>query len=275
MRVCKAAVCGVVMSFFLAPAIEAQNPADSRDAWAILKTGTTAANKSDHIAAIRALGLVENDAAAKELALKALTDQAPEVRTAAEFALGGMKAQDAAGRIFAVVKSDPDVGVVLAGARALIELGDERVFEIYYAVLTGQMKSGQSLMEQQQRMLHDPKKMAQFGFETGISFVPFAGLGWGAYKMISKDDVSPVRAAAAAVLAKDPDPKSERGLESVLFDKSWLVRLAAVTALAQRNDPSALPKLVPLLTDAKPAVRYATAATIVRLSKPGVASAKS
>src|SRR5437667_8175066 len=54
--------------------------------------------------------------------------------------------------------------------------------------------------------LGDPKKMAQLGFEEGIGFIPFAGMGWKAIKEVRKDDSSPVRAASARVLAEDPDP---------------------------------------------------------------------
>ena len=79
---------------------------------------------------------------------------------------------------------------------------------VYYAVLTGETKTGKELMTEQKKMLNDPKKMAQFGFEQGIGFIPFAGLGYGAIKTFTKDDKSPVRAAAAIALASDPDPKS-------------------------------------------------------------------
>ena len=51
-------------------------------------------------------------------------------------------------------------------------------------------------MADQKKMLSDPKKMAQFGFEEGIGFIPFAGVGLGAVKAFTKDDVSPVRAAS-------------------------------------------------------------------------------
>src|SRR5260370_555192 len=79
-----------------------------------------------------------------------------------------------------------------------------------------------------------------YGFEGGIGFIPFAGIGWGAIKAIRKDDSSPVRAAAAKVLAKDPDPAATKALADAVGDKSWLVRAAALEALAKRGDPSVL-----------------------------------
>jgi len=62
----------------------------------------------------------------------------------------------------------------------------------YYEVLTGQRKAGKGLISlSQTSILKDPKKMAQLGFEEGIGFVPFAGVGWVAIKTITKDDTSP------------------------------------------------------------------------------------
>jgi HEAT repeat protein len=108
---------------------------------------------------------------------------------------------------------------------------------VYYAVLTGERKTGESLIDEEKKMLNDPKKLATFGFEEGIGFVPFGGLGYGVFKTLTKDDVSPVRAAAAVALAYDPDPKSGEALVKAASDKSWIVRAAALDAIAQRNDP--------------------------------------
>jgi HEAT repeat protein len=242
---------------------------DAENAWAILKAAVVATNLEDRTAATRVLGLIENDATARDLALAALDDPKPEVRAAGADALGNMKAKDAKGRLRDIIKSDQEITVVVSAAHALVLLGDDEGYEVYYAILTGEMKSGKSLLEQQKKMLHDPKKLAEFGFEQGIGFVPFAGMGWTAYKLISKDDVSPVRAAAAKVLTNDPDPKSEQALIGVLTDKSWVVRMAALDALAHRGNATIIPQIDPVLSDEKPAVRYMAAATIIRLSKPG------
>jgi len=116
-------------------------------------------------------------------------------------------------------------------------------------------------------MLSDPRKMAQFGFEQGIGFVPFAGLGYGIFKKLTKDDSSPVRAAAAITLAKDPDPKSGDALVVAVPDKSSIVRAAALDAIAQRNDPQLIVRIMRALNDDKPEAQYTAAATIYRLSK--------
>src|SRR5882762_8317679 len=67
------------------------------------------------------------------------------------------------------------------------------------------------MMKDQKKRLKDPKKIAQFGFEQGIGFIPFAGGGMGVFKAVTKDAAAPVRAAAAKILAKDPDAKSGEG----------------------------------------------------------------
>jgi HEAT repeat protein len=136
---------------------------------------------------------------------------------------------------------------------------------VYYAVLSGQRKSGDSLVDEQKKMLNDPKKMAQLGFEQGIGFIPFAGIGLSALGMLTKDDTSPVRAAAAKVLASDPDPKSGDALVDAAFDKSWVVRAAALNAIAERGDFTLGPRIEASMDDADEKVRYIAAAAVIHL----------
>jgi HEAT repeat protein len=84
-------------------------------------------------------------------------------------------------------------------------------------------------------------------------------------KTLKKDDISPIRAAAAKVLTNDSDPKTLAALESATSDDSWLVRSAAIDALTQRNDPTAISTLATHLDDDKEAVRYAAAAGVIHL----------
>jgi HEAT repeat protein len=234
-------------------------------AWSILQIGVAENVPESRAAAVSVLGLIENNSKAVELALKALKDGNPEVRTASADALGRMKAKNAASTLEAVIKDEKEVSVVLAGARSLIALGDTRGYAVYYAILTGEKKSGGGLLDDQKKMLKDPKKMAQFGFEQGVGFIPFAGVGLGAFKAMTKDDASPVRAAAAKILAKDPDPKSTEALIEASSDSHWIVRVAALDALAQRGDPATLPSIDPKLDDEKDVVKYTAAAAIVHL----------
>ena len=260
------AVLPAILLFALGPYALAQAPVDK--AWTVLQAGLAGKTLAERALAVRVLGLLENDPKAPDLALKALGDGNPEVRAAAADALGEMEAKSAAGKLAEVILSDEkDVSVILACARAMIELGDNRGYGVYYAVLTGERKSGGALLDDQKKMLSDPKKMAQFGLEQGIGFVPFGGMAYSGFKMLTKDDVSPVRAAAARVLIKDPDPKSGEALLNAASDKRWIVRMAALDSLARRGDPAVIPQIASKLDDEKNAVRYTAAAAIIRLSE--------
>lgn len=202
-----------------------------------------------------------NDAKALKVAGKALSDDKPEVRLAAAAALGDMKSRTSIPKLREAL-DDKDPTVALAAAHSLELMHDDSAYEVYYEVLTGQRKARASKTS----MLRDPKKMAQLGFEEGIGFIPFAGIGWGAIKAIRKDDSSPVRAAAATVLARDPDPATTKALADAVGDKSWMVRAAALEALAKRGDPSALDTVALYMSDEKDVVKYTAAAAVLRLA---------
>jgi HEAT repeat protein len=245
-----------------ADALSAQTTVDK--AWSALQTGLSKKG-DDRIIAIRVLGLLENNPKATEIATGLLADNDPDVRTAAADVLGQIHARSALPKLRAIIKTDKEPSVVIAAARALIALGDLNGYGVYYAVLTGEKKSGGSLLDDQKKMLNDPKKMAQFGIEQGIGFIPFASIGLGAFKALTKDDASPVRAAACRIMAKDPDPKSGDALVAASSDKSWLVRAAALDALSHRGDSSVIPKIESKLEDDKEPVRYAAAGAIIHL----------
>jgi len=91
---------------------------------------------------------------------------------------------------------------LLAAAQALPVLHDPVAYEVYYEVLTGERKSREGLVSQGMETLKDRKKIAEFGFEEGIGFVPYADIGYSAVKAVTKDDTSPVRAAAAKTVVR-------------------------------------------------------------------------
>jgi HEAT repeat protein len=235
-----------------------------QEAWQILNTACTGDKTSRRATAIRVLGLMPNDPRALKLAEKALDDDKPEVRSAAATALGDMKSRASIAKLRAAL-DDNDPSVAMAAAHSLVQMHDDSAYEVYYEVLTGQRKAGRGLIASQTSVLKDPKKMAQLGFEEGIGFIPFAGIGWGAIKAITKDDSSPVRAAAAKVLTKDSDPAATKALADAVGDKSWLVRAAALEALAKRGDPSVLDTVQLYVSDEKDAVKYTAAAAVLRL----------
>jgi HEAT repeat protein len=241
-----------------------QTPVDR--SWSVLDAGLADKSPETRAKALNALGLITSNAKAQQMAVKALADPKPEVEAAAAEALGQMGAKSAAPKLIEALKSS-DSGVVFSAANALYTLGDPAAYEIYYAALTGERKSGQGLVESQMKMLKDPKAMAQVGFEAGLGFVPFGGLGYSVFKKATKDDTSPVRAAAAQKLIRDSDPKTSAALMQSAGDNKWLVRAAVVDAIAKRGDPSLLKAVWPLLDDTNDTVRFTAAAAILRLTK--------
>jgi hypothetical protein len=235
------------------------------EAWQILDTACTGDKTSNRATAIHVLSLMPNDAKALIVAEKALDDDKPEVRSAAAAALGDMKSRTSVPKLRQAL-DDKDPSVALAAAHSLDLMHDHSAYEVYYEVLTGQRKASRGLIASKTSVLKDPRKMAQLGFEEGIGFIPFAGIGWRSIKTIRKDDSSPVRAAAAKVLAKDPDPATTKALADAAGDKSWLVRAAALEALAKRGDPSVLDTVKLYMSDEKDAVKYTAAAAILRLT---------
>ena len=88
--------------------------------------------------------------------------------------------------------------------------------------------------------MHNPKDLAETAFEQGIGFVPFGGIGFGAFKAIhdSGQTAIVVKATAYKMLATDPDPRSGKALVDATGDPQWVIRAAAYDALARRGDKS-------------------------------------
>jgi hypothetical protein len=145
------------------------------NAWTVLHTGLSDKSTSNRSVAVRLLGLLENNPKALELALQALTDQKSDVRAASAGALGQMNAKSAIPKLQDLINTEKDSAVIITAAHSLIQLGDSIGFNVYYADLTGERKFGQGLLEEQKKMLNDPKKMARIGFEQAIGFVTLRG----------------------------------------------------------------------------------------------------
>ena len=250
----------------LSIAQDATTQTPQQTAWTVLNAGLEDNSTDLRVRAVRVLGELNGNKKAEDAALSALeNDKQPEVRAAAAQALGEMGAKDAKTQLHAAFK-DTDPSVIIAAAHSLIQLGDDRGYDVYYAVLTGQQKTGTSLTDQQKKMLKDPKKMAALGVQAGIGFIPFGGLAMTGYKMITRDDTSPVLAAAALMLAKDPDPKSGEALADASATKDkWLVRAAAFDAIAKRGDPVLLKAAEAGLQDEKDQVRISAAGAVICL----------
>jgi len=245
-----------------APPTELQ--AAGEKAWGILREGMKDGSAEKRAKAVRALGLLPGNAEAENAAINALHDKKPNVRVAAAAALGSMQAQHAKLELEgALLDSEPTVA--LAAANSLLLLHDDVGYDLYYDILTGERRANKGLIKEQLEMLKDKKKLAKLGFEEGIGFIPFAGMGYEAFKTVAKNDSSPVRAAAAKQLAHDPDPGTAKALVKATTDKNWQVRAAALEAIAQRGDPSLLPSIAAALEDANDVVRFTAAACVAHL----------
>jgi HEAT repeat protein len=238
----------------------AETPA--KTAWGILQDAAGEKSAEKRANGTRALGLITGDAKAAAMAEKALEDEKGDVRVAAAVALGEMGAKGSIPKLRKAL-FDKEPKVVLAAARSLMQLKDDPpAYEVFYAVLTGRQKTGQGLVASQLQSFQNPKNLA----ELGAGFVPFGGFGVFAFNALTKDDVSPVRAAAANVLAKDPDPQTTTALVQAVSDKSWMVRVGALQAIAKRGDPALLKDIQGAMSDAKDVVSYTASAAVIRLT---------
>jgi len=265
-----AMACAMLM--ITASVASAQDPATN--AWGVLQSAATNSSSSQRLAAMRVLQLLPGQTKAAQLAEQSLQDKEPTVRASAALSLGTMKSKSSIPKLLAMIKTEKDGDVALAEAKALTDLGNEKGYEVYYAVVTHTWKSGEGLMGGEEKELNDilknPKQMADMAFEQGIGYVPFGGIGFQAYQTIrSAEDKGPmVEAAAIKVLATDPDPRTGTALAKVATtSKSSLVRAAAYDAIARRKEKSLLPVIKAGLSDPKDEVKITAAAAVIRLSE--------
>jgi HEAT repeat protein len=257
-----ATVCFLLV--LLPSVLPAVDPPSDR-AWKLLTAGLADKSATTRAEAVHAIGLLPNVPRAQTLAENALNDPDRNVRAEAAGSLGRMNAMSARPRLRQALQ-DKDVKVVIASANALYQLKDPAAYQVYYALLTGSQKSSSGLVKSELDMLHDRKQLEKLAFEAGIGFMPYGGIGYEAWKTVTRDDASPIRAAAARGLATDPDPKSGAALAQFASDKKWQVRAGVVEAIANRGDPALLDPVLSLLDDGNGTVRYNAAAAVVRLT---------
>ncbi|HEY7305859.1 MAG TPA: HEAT repeat domain-containing protein [Bryobacteraceae bacterium] len=255
-----------LLLLFVASDAPAKGAPPVENAWSVLDYGVVDNSADRRSQAVHALAILEGNVHAGKLAEHALKDSNADVRAEAANTLGRMHATSAV-PLLKQALNDHEVNVVLSAAGALYELKDPAAYDVYYAVLTGQQKSTQGLLASQLAMLKSRKEMERLAIETGIGFIPFGSLGYQAWKTITRDNSSLVKAAAALRLASDPDSKSGQALAAACKDDSWQVRAAAAQAIAKRGDTTLMHNLTPLLNDPTDAVRYESAASLIWLSQ--------
>lgn len=238
----------------------------SNQGWPVLESALAQKNATQRVAAVRALGLISDDPHATETAEKALKDKNSSVRAAAATALGQMHASEAAGSLKQAL-DDKNLAVVMAAAQALHLLNDPACYNAYFEIYTGERKNDQGMIAQEMKVLHDPKQLAQMGFNEGVGFIPFAGIPWGAFQTIMKDKKSGAAAKAALIsaLATDPETRTGKVLLVASQNRNWVLRVAALEGIAKRGDASLLADIEPRLSDARREVRFAAAAAIIHL----------
>jgi len=233
--------------------------------WDMLWKGAHSSDAGRRSAAIQALGLLDPTPAVVRLAEGVLQDREAGVRMAAATALGEMHSTSSIPALKKAL-SDGDITVALAAARSLLLLKQKSGYSVFYAVLTGRKKSGQSLLSKQLDQLNTPEKLVGFAFDQGIGFLPYAGYAMEVLQTLKTDDNSPLRAAAARFLTNDPDPQSGQALVKACSDKDWIVRVAALRAIAMRGNPTLLSGIQTAMQDHNNKVQYTAAAAVFHLA---------
>lgn len=259
-----AAACSMVLA--LAPVAFGTQASLTGEPWRVLENGIRERKASQRVVAVRVLGLIHDDPHAADLAENALKDPNSGVRAAAATALGQMHAIEADAALKQAL-NDKHLPVVMAAAHALGLLNDPACYDVYYAFLTGERKNNSSMVSQQMQVFHDPKQVAAMGFNEGIGYVPFAGMGWEAVQTIMRDKKSGAAAKAALLtaIATDPDPRVDQLLIRETQSTTWVLRVAALEAVARRGKPALTSDINKVLGDSKAEVRDTAAATIIQL----------
>lgn len=234
-------------------------------AWDILEKGHDSHSEKERVSAVRALGQLPGNSHAVELAEQAIADKKPDVRAAAARTLERLGSSRSIPLLKETLK-DKNVKVAFAASSALLSLGDPSGYTIYREVLVGEHKSGEGPLEEEKRLVKDPKALSLMMIGVAAGFAPYGGYAWAAFEVLSKDYTGPVRVEAALKLATDRDSETKLALVKSASNRNWKVRVAALDALAQQADPRLMDTLATHLSDKKQAVRCTAASGVIRLS---------
>jgi HEAT repeat protein len=239
--------------------------APTQRAWEILEKEHDSHSTNERVNAVRALGQLPGNFHAVQLSEQAIADNKPDVRAAAALTLGRLGSRRSIPLLKEALK-DKNTKVALAASSALVSVGDSSGYAIYRDVLVGKRKSGEGAVEEEKRLVKDPKAMTLMMVGVAAGFGPYTGYAWATFEVLSKDYAGPVRVEAAMKLATDRDPETELALVKAASNPNWKVRVAALDALAQQVDPRLIDTIATHLSDKKQAVRCAAAAGIIRMS---------
>ncbi|MEP6714043.1 MAG: HEAT repeat domain-containing protein [Terriglobia bacterium] len=256
--------------------------ADRDSAWAVLDKSLSDGSADRRQEALVALSTLDgSEKGAMTRAVNALKDKDVAVRQSAALTLGQLQCKDAIPALTEALDDSPEVA--FAAAKALTAMGDPGGRDILVAVLAGERKDAPGMMTNAVRKakdkLHHPEGLLLMGAQdaTGAMFGPVSFV----FPVVKnaadlKGKGAPGRAAAAAWLAKSPDPYAVTLLEWDLNDDNQLVRVEAAKGLGIRGADDSISKLEPLLNDQHTFVRDMAAASIIRiLDRDGEAGAVS
>ena len=247
-----------------------------QQAWQALNDSLHSGDADHRRQALAALGTIDGEnMRAVKAGEEALQDKSSLVRQSAALALGQMKANNAVPALKQALNDNGEVA--FAAAKALAEMGDSSGRDVLVTVLAGERKDiSPGLMTNAIRKgkseLHNPEGLVLMGAQdaTGAMFGP-ASIVFPAVKdtLDLKGKGAPGRAAAAAFIARDPDPYAIALLEWALNDDNQFVRLEAARGLAERGNMGSITKLQALLGDQHNVVRDMAAAAIIRIDDRG------
>jgi hypothetical protein len=92
----------------------------------------------------------------------------------------------------------------------MVSLGDPSGCFVYREVPLRKRKSGEGDVEEEKRLLKDPKALSLMLLGVAAGFTPYAGYAWAMFEVFSKGYAGPVRVEAAQKLATDQDPETEK-----------------------------------------------------------------
>jgi len=77
--------------------------------------------------------------------------------------------------------------VAFAASSGLLWRGNSSGYVIYREGLVGQRKSGEGPVEDEKKLVKDPKAMTLMTLGVAMGFAPYAGHGWATFEVLSKD----------------------------------------------------------------------------------------
>jgi hypothetical protein len=242
-------------------------------AWKVIDASLAEPNSEHRLEALKAIGMIAapNPQAVQRAENALQQDKDTLVRSTAALILGELKAESSIPKLKEALQDKGEVA--FAAAKALTALGDTSGRDFLIAVVAGERKDVQpgimtNAMRKAKSDMHHPQQVIFMGAEdaTGAMFGP-AAIVFPAVKSTvdMKGKGEPGRAAAAAYLAKDPEPYAITLLEWALGDESRWVKIEAAKGLGQRGNAGSIVKLQPLLVNDHNFVRDIAAAAIIRI----------